>query len=145
MPLVLTLQQVPSYDDLPEIRYHFPKRYLKTIESGIDDWFVYYEPRRHQAGSEAPGGRQCYFATGRISHVSPDDKLKDHYYAHVTDYLEFDSEVPFRVGDRYFERTLRKADGTSNKGRFGWSVRTITRDEYEQILATGFTSNQPLL
>lgn len=145
MPLVLTHQKMPSYDDLPELRYHFPKTYLNTMKDGVGDWFVYYEPRRQAAGSEAPGGRQCYFATGRISHVAPDPAKPDHFYAFVTDYLEFDSEVPFRVGDQFLEHGLRKEDGSANKGRFGRSVRAISSGEYEQILALGFKDGKPLL
>ncbi len=30
----------PDYDDLPEIKYHFPKRYLSRAEACIGDWIL---------------------------------------------------------------------------------------------------------
>jgi putative restriction endonuclease len=38
-----------------------------------------------------------------------------------------------------------KNDGSTNKGRFGRSVRSITQEEYEQIVALGFIDRKPLL
>jgi putative restriction endonuclease len=43
---VFTTQMEPSWDDLPKVRYHFPKRYLRQAEQTVGDWIVYYEPRR---------------------------------------------------------------------------------------------------
>jgi putative restriction endonuclease len=34
------------YDDLPEARYQFPRRYLGAMEQIKGDWIIYYEPRR---------------------------------------------------------------------------------------------------
>ena len=132
---VLTTRVDPTYDDLPEVRYHFPRTYLNTIRSALGDWIVYYEPRR-------TGGRQSYFATARLVSVEPDPSTQGHYYAFVEDYLEFDRPVPFKVreGQFYYERLLRKADGFTNKGRFGRAVRPLEDAEYYQILAAGFVS-----
>ena len=46
---VLTTKVDPSYDDLPEERYHFPSRYLNAARAALGDWIVYYEPRRSSA------------------------------------------------------------------------------------------------
>lgn len=54
---VLTTKLEPTYDDLPEERYHFPRTYLRQIEAAVGDWIVYYEPRRSSgdiAGVFAP-------------------------------------------------------------------------------------------
>lgn len=32
------------YDDIPEVRYQFPKIYLSRAEQMIGDWIVYREP-----------------------------------------------------------------------------------------------------
>jgi putative restriction endonuclease len=37
MKAVLTTKVSPVYDDLPEVRYHFPKTYLRQVESAVGD------------------------------------------------------------------------------------------------------------
>ncbi len=78
---VLTTKVDPSYDDLPEHRYHFPRTYLRAAQAALDDWIVYYEPRRASADLSSRGGRQSYFATARIVHIGRDPNRDDHYYA----------------------------------------------------------------
>ena len=46
---VFTTKIMPSYKDLPEVMYHFPKTYLRQVNSAIGDWIVYYEPRREDS------------------------------------------------------------------------------------------------
>jgi putative restriction endonuclease len=43
---VFTTKVDPTYDDLREFRYHFPRTYLRIVEAAIGDWIIYYEPRR---------------------------------------------------------------------------------------------------
>ena len=99
---VLTTKVDPSYDDLPEERYHFPRTYLNApVHQSLHDWIVYYEPRRVSADLSSSGGRQSYFATARIARIvgiGDDPQRDDHYYAYVEDYLEFDRPVGFREG-----------------------------------------------
>lgn len=129
----------PTYDDLPEERYHFPKPYLRQVEAAIGDWIVYYEPRRLNSDQSSRGGRQSYFATARLLRVEADGSLPDHFYAFVSDYLEFDQSVYFREGEHYYERGLQREDGLTNKGAFGRAVRPISDSEYDLILRAGFT------
>ena len=135
---VFTTKVDPAYDDLPEQRYHFPRTYLNAVRAALDDWIVYYEPRRSTAHLSSSGGRLSYFATARLVDIRPDPARADHFYGNVEDYLEFDRPVPFREGSFYYERDLRKADGTTNKGRFGRAVRPIRDVEYHVILQAGF-------
>ena len=137
--VVLTSKVDPTYDDLPEERYHFPKTYLRQIEQAVGDWIVYYEPRRSTGDLSSSGGRQSYFATAKLLRIEQDPTQKDHYYAFVSNYLEFDHPVPFRHGTQYFESALQREDGETNKGAFGRSVRVIPDNEYELILQAGFT------
>lgn len=139
---VLATKADPAYDDLPEIRYHFPRTYLRAAERAIGDWIVYYEPRRIGSDPGSHGGRQAYFATARVTAVEPDPATPDHFYAFVTDYLEFDRPVPFREGRHYYEDGLRRDDGGTSKGAFGRSVRPLPDHEYDLILQAGFA---PLL
>lgn len=101
------------------------------MEEAVGSWAIYYEPRRNS-------GRQAYFAMVGVKAVQPDREHRDHYYAYLENYLDFDRPVPFRDGRRTFESALVKDDGTANAGSFGWSVRRIPNSEFEQILASGF-------
>jgi len=136
---VFTTKVNPTYDDLPEVRYHFPKTYLNQAQATVGDWIVYYEPRRQGANAAGRGGRQVYFATARVQRIADDPHRHAHYYAFVTDFLEFEHIVPFRQGGKYLEDALMKEDGSTNKGAFGRSVRLISDNEYQLILHLGFT------
>ncbi|HBK08179.1 MAG TPA: restriction endonuclease [Acetobacteraceae bacterium] len=128
----------PSYDDLPEQRYHFPPTYRRAVEEALGDWIVYYEPRRSSGALSSRGGRQSYFATARVVRIERDSRHADYFYAYVEDFLPFDRPVPFREGEHYYEGGLRRADGGTSKGAFGRSVRPISEGEYNAILRSGF-------
>jgi len=132
--LVLTASRVSTYDDVIEEWYHFPTRpYLATIQRGVGDQVLYYEPRRG-------GGRQVYFAKARIAEVVPDPDRDDHAYAVITDYQDFPSPIPWRtLSGTSFEPGLAKADGMPNKGRFGRAVRQIPEDAFYEVVALGMT------
>lgn len=98
---VFTYSPSSEYDDQPEIRYHFPKTYLRVVEQAVGDWVLYYEPRRTE-GVSSSTGRQSYFAMARVVRIEPDEQQPDHYYAYLSDYLEFDYIVA-----QGFERELQ--------------------------------------
>lgn len=56
---ILTTKIDPTYDDLPEERYHFPRTYLRQVEEAKGDWIIYYEPRRISGELSSRGGRQA--------------------------------------------------------------------------------------
>jgi putative restriction endonuclease len=136
---IFTTKADPTYDDLPEERYHFPRTYLRQVEAALGDWVIYYEPRRPSGDLSSRGGRQSYFATARVDRIESDPVRTDHSYAFVSQFLEFDRPVPFREGARYFEVGLERDDGKTNKGAFGRAVRALPDTEYDLILQAGFT------
>lgn len=138
---VLTTKVNPTYDDLPEVRYHFPRTYLAQARAAVGDLIVYYEPRRSTGELSSRGGRQAYFAVARVTSIEPDPNLADHFYAYTTDYLELDRPVPFREGVHYYESALQRPDGQTSKGAFGRAVRPIPDREFELILAAGFAAD----
>ena len=138
MKAVFTTKVDPAYDDLPEHRYHFPRTYLRQADAAVGDWIVYYEPRRTSSDDSSRGGRQAYFATARVDSIEPDPTLPNHFYAFVSEYLEFHRAVPFKDGEHFYESGLRKADGRVNMGTFRRAVRTISDRDYELILSAGF-------
>lgn len=134
---IFTTKINPTYDDLPEERYHFPRTYLNQVERTVGDFIIYYEPRR--SGDEnSRGGRQSYFAVARVVALAPDPTRADHFYARIADYLDFDRPVPFREGNQFYENGLRRDDGETSKGAFGRAVRTLPEDEFSAILTAGF-------
>lgn len=139
---VFTTKVNPVYDDLPEFRYHFPATYLNQVKQTIGDLIIYYEPRREGADLAGSAGRQCYFATARVVRIVEDKSRKHHYYAHMADYLEFTKPVPFKLRGIYPEAALRKEDGSTNKGRFGRSVRILSTEDFQTICRLGFAGAQ---
>jgi putative restriction endonuclease len=135
---VFTTKVTPSYDDLPELRYHFPRTYLNQARQAVGDYIVYYEPRRSNVELSSFGGRQSYFGVARVTAIVEDASLDDHYYALVGEYLDFDRPVPFAEGSEYYESALKKADGTTNRGAFGRAIRLIPEHEFDRILKSGF-------
>lgn len=141
---VFTTKINPVYDDLPEVRYHFPRTYYNQARETVGDWILYYEPRREGADLSGTAGRQCYFATARVESIEEDRNRAGHFYAYVSDYLEFPSPVPFRDGSMYYESGLRKPDGSTNKGRFGRALRVLPSEEYRLICQVGFAGARPI-
>jgi putative restriction endonuclease len=137
---VFTTKVTPSYKDLPERLYHFPRTYLNYVQQTVGDYIVYYEPRRSSAELSSRGGRQAYFAAARVESVIEDETLPDHFFAIIdgSSYLDFDAVVPFFEHDEYYESALKKDDGSTNKGAFGRAVRLIPDDEFDRILKAGF-------
>jgi putative restriction endonuclease len=137
---ILTTKIDPTYDDLPEQRYHFPRTYLRAVEAARRDWIIYYEPRRSSGLLSSRGGRQSYFATACISEIIGDNSRPDHFYALIDSYLDFPRPVPFAEGGHYHESALRRGDGDTNKGAFGRAVRQLPDHEYDAILRSAFVT-----
>src|SRR5260370_2988371 len=127
---VFTTKVTPSYNDLPEVRYHFPRAYLNQARQAVGDHIVYYEPRRSSVELSSFGGRQSNFSVARVTTVVQDGAQADHYYSLVDNYLDFDRPVPFSEGSEYYGSALKKADGTTNKGEFGRALRLIPDEEF---------------
>src|SRR5712671_279271 len=115
---VFTTKVSPSYKDLPEDRYHFPRTYLNYVRQTVGDYIIYYEPRRASAELSSRGGRQSYFGVARVETMIEDATLADHFFAVIdsSTYLDFDTAVPFHEHDEYYESALQKDDGSTNKG-----------------------------
>lgn len=131
MPLVLTHKSSSGYDDVPEERYHFPETYRPLVQRSEGELFAYYEPRRE-------GGREVYVAMARLGAMRADPKLAGHFYVQVHDYRQFTNAVQWKLEGRSLERGLQKADGSTNKGRFGRAVRELELEDFQEIVRLGF-------
>ncbi len=134
---IFTTKAKPTYDDLPEERYHFPRTYLNTVRETVGDFILYYEPRRTDGNDSSRGGRQVYFATACVNQIIEDCQRAGHYYAKMSDYIEFPNPVPFRENNYYYESSLQNEDGKVNHGQFQRAVRSIPDIEYSLIIQRG--------
>ncbi|HJN69803.1 MAG TPA: HNH endonuclease [Candidatus Marinimicrobia bacterium] len=141
---ILTAKAGSRYDDVIEERYHFPQTYLNQARQMVNDWIIYYEPGRVGAGISGIG-RKAYFAIARINSITEDQKTPNHYYAWISDFLEFANAVPFRLDGNLLESYLQNDDGLLNRGAMQRSVRTIPDDEFNQIVKLGFVEEQSIV
>lgn len=133
---VFTASDNTVYDDLKDQWYHFPHTYLGQVQEALGDRVLFYQPRRNSGPSSADGS-QAYVASARVVGIRKDSRIQGHYFADLAEYVEFDTKVPFKAGEKYFESALQKSDGSTNRGAFGRSVRLLSDDEFNVILALG--------
>ena len=121
-----------GYDDDIIRRYHFPNLYLAKARKSVGDWVVYREPRRG-------GGREGYVAVARVTGIEPDPKKPRSSYAHMTDFLPFDTVVPLHSGTEYYEAALNAVENPSLIGAWlrGKSIRNISDAEFAAIARAG--------
>lgn len=121
------------YDDEITVRYHFPSRYLRAARELTGDWVVYRET------SEA-GGRKSYIAAAFVDRIDPDPSSSGHYYARVSNYLEFDRPVPYCDSNgRFAEQLLRDMPNRALAGLTlrGKSVRNLEPQDFVAIVNAG--------
>ena len=116
---IFTTKVTPSYNDLPEVRYHFPRTYLNQARQAVGDHIIYYEPRRSSAELSSFGGRQSYFGVARVTAVVEDNAVADHYYALVDDYLDFDDLSHLLKAASTMRARLRRRMAARTRVRLG--------------------------
>jgi hypothetical protein len=137
---ILTDKPGSSHDDLAEVRYSFPRIYLRQVEAAVGEFVSYSEPRRLGVGDQDRSGRQSYVAIARVEGAEAVPRRADHFGALVEpgSFIVFDRAVPFFEGGRFYERILMRGDGKVSKGAFGRAVRALPEAEFTAILAAGF-------
>jgi len=138
---ILIAKAGSRYDDVIEERYHFPRTYFNKAKQMVNDWIIYYEPGRVGAGISGMG-RKAYFAMARINSITEDKNTPNHYYAWISDFLEFATPISFRLDGKLLETFLRSNDGSINRGAMQRSVRIIPDNEFDQIVKLGFVEEQ---
>lgn len=127
------------YDDLPEARYQFPRRYLSAMEQIKGDWIIYYEPRRG-------GGRMGYNAVARVNDVIPDPGNEEMFVAIIEpgSFVPFEKFVPFRDELTILESRLDSGGGRVSGLRQN-AVRLISDNDFFRILSRAFDANDSAL
>lgn len=124
------------YDDAPDVRYEFPKTYLKAVREAVGDWIVYYEPVK--------AGPRGYFAVAQVAEVIPSPKGNGMWWALIApgSFLEFDRFVPRLMAGRPLEAALREVDGTPKKGgALQLAVRRLPLSDFAQIVSHGLPAD----
>jgi putative restriction endonuclease len=130
--LVLVHKAASIYDDEPDVRYDFPKAYLRAVTAAVGDWAVYYEPVK--------AGARGYFAVAKIAGVIEKPGAEGRYLALVApgSFLQFDSHVPRFDRGRPLEAALAGPDGAPAKGgAVQLAVRRLPVPEFERIVGLG--------
>jgi putative restriction endonuclease len=127
------------YDDSPAEQYQFPSQYLRRVEACVDDWIIYYEPRKI---AETRG----YFAIAKVREVIPDPGAPGMYLALIEpgSYLDFPNPVPFNGATGPIEQGVLNDQGRIS-GRAQSAVRPISSGDFNRIIDLGFEEGIPLL
>ena len=129
---VFTQNPDSPYDDVPGLKYHFPRRYLGMVRRTVGDWVIFYEGRKGALG---------YVAVQKVADVVPDPTRADHYFAIMdpATLLEFERVVPrARPDGMAWEKSLRGEGGRPMAGGASTSsVRILSDAEFAGIVNYG--------
>ena len=118
------------YDDIPEVRYQFPKVYLSRAKQMVGDWIVYREPVKIPQS-------KGFFAVAKVERIIPDPDKADHYRALIEEgsYLPFEPTVAHRIDGEPVERDLANAQA---------AVRPLSNSDFARIIALGLPEDDTL-
>ena len=134
--LVLLHKSDSIYDDEPDVRYDFPRAYLKAMREGIGDWAVYYEPVK--------AGPRGYFAVARLADIVPKPGVEGRFLALVEPgtFLPFDQFVPRLFDGRPLESSLVDESGQAKKGGAQQlAVRRLAEGDFARIVSLGLPAD----
>lgn len=127
------------YEDEPDRFYRFPQQWLNAAARSVGQWILYQEPRR--------AGPRGYYAAARVEQIVRDPTDPAMYLALVVpgSYLEFGRDVPFQQDGQAVERGLLSSDGRLNSGRAVQSIRPLSDEDFDRIVALGLIDEFDLL
>src|ERR1700738_1480176 len=127
------------YEDSPAERDQIPSQYLGRAEACVDDWIVYYEPRKV---AETRG--LC--AGAKVQQVIPDAGAAGMYIAVIEpgSYLDFVNPVPFSGPAGVIETGVLNTEGRIS-GRAQSAVRPLSSGDFNSIIQQGLADTAPLL
>lgn len=127
------------YADEPERFYRFPPRWLANAAKLVGNWIVYQEPRR--------AGKRGYYAVAKVERIVPDPADAGMYLALIESgtFLEFGRDVPFQLDGGAVEWGLLDPGGRLNNGRAVQSIRMLSDEDFNRIVALGLVEEDELL
>jgi putative restriction endonuclease len=127
------------YKDEPERFYRFPPRWMANASKVVGNWIIYQEPRR--------AGPRGYYAVAKVERIVPDPGTPGMFLALIEagSFLEFGRDVPFQVDGRAIESGLLLPNGRVNGGLAIQSIRTISSQDFNQIIGLGLVDEESFL
>lgn len=127
------------YDDVPAVRYQFPKPYLARAQQCVGDWVIYLEPTKVR-------GSRGYFAVAKVETIVPDPAVPDMYLALIgpETYLDFVCRVPFSGPGGPIERGVLNEAGAIS-GRAQAAVRPLSPTDFASIVRAGLPEDETVL
>lgn len=122
-----------KYDDITGEKYHFPSQYFGRVEKSLGDWIVYYGPINGMSS-------RYYSGIARVTNIYPDSEKDKHFYAHLSDYIDFDNYLDYKEKNRYEKRLIRP-DGSINGGYAVQAVRSLDELEFATIVEAGLSTD----
>jgi len=124
------------YNDRLTEQYQFPSIYLERVRSCVDDWIIYYEPKKV---TETRG----YFAAAKVEKIVPDRSAPNLYLALIGPgtYVDFVRPVPFSGPDGVVEQGVLNEQGAIS-GRAQSAVRSISPIDFHRILKLASVSDE---
>ena len=127
---VITENDESQWDDKTGEQYHFPKRYLKYLQTGTQ--VIYYKGKmvdksyQNKRLTEKPH----YFGIAKIGKTLPEDDSQKNWFADIIEYRRFSKPVLNKSGNEYLE--IIPTSMANNYWRNG--VRPIDEETYKKIL-----------
>ncbi len=122
-----------DYEDIPFLRYHFPKRYRSQINFG--DLFIYNQGNRYNKD------HRFYFGCGKIGKIWR-DREGDNFFAEIINGERFSKKVLIHKSDGSYIESIDYKDVRERKNPpFRSAVRKVSQSAYSYIIgkADGFS------
>lgn len=93
---ILVTQRFPGYQDIPAVRYHYPKvKYHRRLQNLVNCFVLFYEPRRGGQGRGSnSGGREAFVGGAFVDRLSDDLADPSHGFAWFRFAIDFTTVVP---------------------------------------------------
>lgn len=128
---IIVENDISNWEDETGTRYHFPKKYIKILETGTK--VIYYKGRIKDKSfqmsrlSDSPH----YFGIATIGEIWQDTENSKNYFAEIIDYTPFKKALSFKnKKGEYYEKIPESKK--SNYWRDG--VRQINLETYNKIV-----------
>ena len=93
---ILVTQRFPGFQDIPGVRYHYPKTsYQRRLQNLLGCFVLFYEPRRggHAHGANT-GGREAFVGGAYVDRLLDDPADPSHGFAYFRFAFDFTTVVP---------------------------------------------------
>ena len=93
---ILVTQRFPGYQDIPGVRYHYPKaKYHRRLQNLVNCFVLFYEPRRGGQGRGSnSGGREAFVGGAFVDRLIDDPADQSHGFAWFRFAIDFTTIVP---------------------------------------------------